>query len=58
MTNFKELLLKMVDKEASDMFVTAKMAVSAKINGELTPIDDVVLTEDQSLAFVHLAMNE
>tara|TARA_B110000881_G_C18530189_1_gene492583 strand:+ start:174 stop:1316 length:1143 start_codon:yes stop_codon:yes gene_type:complete len=58
MVNFKELLLKMVEHNASDMFVTAKMAVSAKINGELTPIDDVVLTGEQSLALVHLAMNE
>lgn len=53
-----QLLEKMVKKDASDMFVTAKMAVSAKINGELQPIDDVVLTAEESLELVHAAMNE
>ena len=36
---FHELLQTMVKHEASDMFVTAKLPVSAKINGELQPID-------------------
>ena len=53
-----QLLEKMVKKDASDMFVTAKMAVSAKINGELQPIDDAVLTAEESLELVHAAMNE
>ena len=53
-----ELLERMVKQDASDMFVTAKLAVSAKINGELKPIDDVVLTAEQSLALVYDAMNE
>ncbi len=56
--NFHNLLEKMVKEDASDMFVTAKLAVSAKINGELRPIDDVVLTPEQSLGLVHDAMNE
>ena len=53
-----ELLERMVKQDASDMFVTAKLAVSAKINGELQPIDDVVLTAEESLALVYDAMNE
>ncbi|MEI6894766.1 MAG: PilT/PilU family type 4a pilus ATPase [Colwellia sp.] len=53
-----ELLERMVKQDASDMFVTAKLKVSAKINGELQPIDDVVLTAEQSLGLVHDAMNE
>ena len=53
-----ELLERMVKQDASDMFVTAKMAVSAKINGELRPIDDVLLTAEESLGLVHDAMNE
>jgi twitching motility protein PilU len=53
-----ELLERMVKKDASDMFVTAKLAVSAKINGELQPIDDVVLTAEESLGLVYDAMNE
>jgi len=32
---FHQLLEKMVAAQASDMFVTAKLPVSAKINGEL-----------------------
>ena len=53
-----ELLERMVKKDASDMFVTAKLAVSAKINGELQPIDDVVLTAEESLGLVYDAMIE
>jgi len=53
-----ELLERMVKQDASDMFVTAKLAVSAKINGELQPIDDVVLTAEESLALVYDAMTE
>ncbi|HBY87882.1 MAG TPA: type IV pili twitching motility protein PilT [Colwellia sp.] len=53
-----ELLERMVKKDASDMFVTAKLAVSAKINGELQPIDDVVLTAEESLGLVYDAMTE
>ena len=53
-----ELLERMVKNDASDMFVTAKLPVSAKINGELQPIDDAVLTAEQSLALVYDAMNE
>ncbi|TWX67225.1 PilT/PilU family type 4a pilus ATPase [Colwellia demingiae] len=56
--NLHELLERMVKKDASDMFVTAKLPVSAKINGELQPIDDVVLTAEQSLGLVFDAMND
>jgi len=56
--NFHQLLEKMVGEDASDMFVTAKMAVSAKINGELRPIGEHKLTAEESLNLVHDAMNE
>ncbi|HCM48411.1 MAG TPA: type IV pili twitching motility protein PilT [Colwellia sp.] len=56
--NLHELLERMVKQDASDMFVTAKLPVSAKINGELQPIDEVILTAEQSLALVYDAMNE
>jgi len=56
--NFHNLLQKMVHEDASDMFVSAKLPVSAKINGELQPIDEHTLTPDESLALVHNAMNE
>lgn len=53
-----QLLERMVKQDASDMFVTAKLKVSAKINGELQPIDDEVLTPEASLGLVYDAMNE
>jgi len=56
--NFHQLLEKMVSAGASDMFVTAKLAVSAKINGELHPISDNVLTAEESLGLVYNSMNE
>jgi len=55
---FHQLLMKMVQEDASDMFVTAKLQVSAKINGELRPIDDEPLAPEESLSLVHDAMNE
>ncbi|MDP7593635.1 MAG: PilT/PilU family type 4a pilus ATPase [Litorilituus sp.] len=55
---FHQLLEKMVKASASDMFVTAKLAVSAKVNGELKAIDDHLLTPEESLALVHNAMTE
>ena len=55
---FHDLLQKMVQHEASDMFVTAKLAVSAKINGELVAIDDKILTSAEALGLVHNAMSE
>ncbi|MFQ3277823.1 MAG: twitching motility protein PilU [Colwellia sp.] len=56
--NLHELLERMVKQDASDMFVTAKLPVSAKINGELQPIDDVVLNAEQSFNLVSDAMND
>lgn len=56
--NFHQLLEKMVDAGASDMFVTAKLPVSAKINGELQPIAEGLLSPEESLDLVHSAMNE
>jgi twitching motility protein PilU len=56
--NFHDLLRKMVQHEASDMFVTAKLPVSAKINGELIAIDEQVLSATEALGLVHDAMSE
>ena len=56
--NFNDLLQKMVREDASDMFVTAKLAVSAKINGELRGIDEQILTPEQALGLVHDAMSD
>ncbi|MDX1536608.1 PilT/PilU family type 4a pilus ATPase [Arsukibacterium sp.] len=53
-----DFLTKMVKMGASDMFVTAGMPVAAKINGEMTPIDDTPLTDAASLELVLDAMNQ
>ncbi len=53
-----QFLQMMVDKGASDLFVTAGFAVSAKINGKLTPLTDQALSERGALDLVHAAMND
>lgn len=53
-----DFLEKMVAVKASDMFVTAGMPVAAKINGEMTPIDETPLTDAASLKLVLSAMND
>jgi len=55
---FHDYLEKMVQEEASDLFVTAKLPVSAKINGELLSIADNALTPEEALSLVHSAMND
>lgn len=55
---FHSLLKTMVQRDASDMFVSAKLAVSAKINGELLPIDEHVLTPEDALGLVHDSMSD
>ncbi len=55
---FHNYLEKMVQEEASDLFVTAKLPVSAKINGELLPIDEQPLSPDDALALVESSMND
>lgn len=48
----------MVEKNASDMFVTANLPISAKINGELQPIDDMSIDADMSMQLVLSCMTE
>ncbi|KID54869.1 twitching motility protein PilT [Pseudoalteromonas luteoviolacea CPMOR-1] len=48
----------MVDKEASDLFVSSGLAVSAKIDGELRALDEDILDSDGALAMVESAMSE
>jgi twitching motility protein PilU len=51
-----DYLHKMVAAGASDLFITAGLAASAKINGEMLPIAEQVLDPEQSLALVLSAM--
>ncbi|WP_026377448.1 PilT/PilU family type 4a pilus ATPase [Aestuariibacter salexigens] len=56
--NLDYYLERMVDEGASDLFVTVGFPVSAKINGQLTPLDDAVLDAEAALDLVHSAMTE
>ena len=51
-------LQQMVEREASDLFVSSHLPVSAKINGELHPLDQSDLNEIDALSLVESAMNE
>lgn len=55
---FQDLLQTMVNQGASDLFITVNMSPCAKINGELTPIDDAVLTKESALELVEGSMTE
>ncbi len=55
---FENLLRRMVDEKASDLFVSAKLPVSAKINGELVPLEEEALTAEGALTLVHAPMND
>ena len=49
-------LQSMVSQDASDIFVTVNYPVSAKINGQLTALDEHTLSEEDALDLVHQAM--
>ncbi|MDG1732704.1 MAG: PilT/PilU family type 4a pilus ATPase [Thalassotalea sp.] len=55
---FHDLLRTMVSQNASDLFITVKMSPSAKINGELTAIDEKILTKEDALEIVEGTMTE
>ncbi|MCL1068224.1 PilT/PilU family type 4a pilus ATPase [Shewanella olleyana] len=48
----------MVDRKASDLFVTAGFPPSAKIDGELRPLSETSFNPEQSLEFVESLMTD
>ncbi|MFO7602253.1 MAG: PilT/PilU family type 4a pilus ATPase [Gammaproteobacteria bacterium] len=46
--DFESLLKLMVHKKASDLFITAGVAPSMKVNGKLTPVTQATLTPSQA----------
>ncbi len=54
----QEIFNKMVELDASDLFVTEGLPVSVKLHGELTPIGEQALTAEQASALVHSCMTE
>jgi twitching motility protein PilU len=58
MMTLDQCLADMVTHDASDLFVTVGMPVSAKINGKLQPLTSIGLSEHDSLDLVHQSMSE
>ncbi len=56
--DFTSLLKLMVNKKASDLFITAGVAPSMKINGRITPVSQTVLTPEQAREVVYSVMND
>ena len=56
--DFDSLLKLMVQKNASDLFITAGMAPSLKVNGKITPVTKNSLTPGQALEVVEGIMSE
>ncbi len=54
----QQLLKIMVAKQASDLYITASLPPSLRINGEVRPINDTALTPSQTAALAHFIMNE
>lgn len=48
----------MVERKASDLFVSAGLPVSAKIDGDLQAIDELSLTPEQALKLVECIMSD
>ncbi len=53
-----DYLVKMVQLGASDLFITVGLPVSVKVNGQLRPLDDIKLSDQDALSLVHQAMSE
>jgi twitching motility protein PilU len=56
--DFDTLLNLMVDKKASDLFITRGVPPSLKINGQIMPVGKVPLAANQALALVEGIMDE
>ena len=56
--DFNELLALMVQKKASDLFITAERAPTIKVDGVLIEVSKTLLTADQTLKTVLSIMNQ
>ena len=55
---FEKLLRLMVEKGGSDLFITAGVPPSMKVNGKVLPVTKNALTPEQTREFVYGSMNE
>ena len=56
--DFESLLKLMVHKQASDLFITAGVAPSLKVNGKITPVTQTILTPNQAREIVYSVMSQ
>src|SRR5262245_16280981 len=54
----QDLLRRMVDRKGSDLFITAGFPPAIKIDGEIRPQSERVLTVEQSATLVRAIMND
>ena len=55
---FEKLLRLMVEKGASDLFITAGVPPSMKVNGKIMPVTKNAMSPEQTRETVHSVMNE
>ena len=53
-----DYLQQATEQGASDIFITTGFPVSAKINGQLTPLDDHTLSPEDAKSLVHSVMEQ
>lgn len=58
MIDFDKLLKVVVDQSASDLFITAGLPPSIKVNGKMTSLSKTPLTPEQAREMVHSTMSE
>ena len=55
--DFNDILEMMVQKKASDLFITADIPPSIKVHGRITPVSKTRLSDQQSRELTHSLMS-
>jgi twitching motility protein PilU len=58
LTSMHDLLRQMLSKNASDLIITAEAPPSMKIDGNITPVTDIPLSQEDTSALARSIMNE
>ncbi len=54
----RDLLMLMIEKEGSDLFITVGFPPAIKVHGKITPVSKTQLTADNTKALVYAVMND
>ncbi len=54
----RDLLMLMIEKEGSDLFITVGFPPAIKVHGKITPVSKTELTADNTKALVYAVMND